>query len=137
MSKYQPLGDFLRRQKADVVTMTFSQVEKVLGFELPASQNNPAWWSNNADNNVMTKVWLDAGFRVRNVRLNERELTFYRMTQPSRAVVEENNDDTVRLSELSPLALNALSVLARRSGRSLAKEALVLLSEALELRPAR
>ena len=136
MSKYRPLGDFLSRQKSDVVTLTFSQLEKILGFELPASQSNPAWWSNNADNNVMTRVWLDAGFRVRNVRLDERQLTFYRAARLSNRSAD-SNDDTVQLRELSPLALNALSVLARRSGRTPAKEALVLLSEALELRPAR
>ena len=78
MSKYAPLGVFLRAQKTDEVTLSFEKIENIVGDELPASQNTYAWWSNNPDNNVATKIWLEAGWRVKHIRLNQREIVFQR-----------------------------------------------------------
>ena len=64
MSKYSRLGEFLRSQRTKEVPMTFAEIERVTGARLPAnSPQYPAWWSNNPSNNVMTKIWLAAGFR--------------------------------------------------------------------------
>lgn len=81
MSKYAPLADFLRRQHGDQVSMTFSQIEKITGTKLPASARYRAWWSNNATNSVMTKVWLDAGFRSEQVDMEHRRLVFRRVRE--------------------------------------------------------
>ena len=63
MSKYSALGEYLKRQRRDVVPITFGEIEKITGAKLPASAHKyRPWWSNNPDNSVMTKVWLDAGF---------------------------------------------------------------------------
>ena len=34
----------------------------------PTAQAQRAWWSNNASNNVMTRVWLEAGFRTERLK---------------------------------------------------------------------
>ena len=80
MSKYAPLGDFLRKQKAALIPMTFAEIERVVGTKLPKSQQYPAWWSNNPWNNVMTQVWLDAGFETEQVDVEGRKLVFRRVT---------------------------------------------------------
>jgi hypothetical protein len=81
MTKYAPLGDYLRKQRGSEVRMTFAQIERVIGEKLPASQNHRAWWSNNPWNNVMTKVWLDAGFVTEQVDIESRKLVFRRVAQ--------------------------------------------------------
>jgi hypothetical protein len=59
--------------------MSFADVERVLGFALPPSaRRHRAFWSNNADNNVMTRAWREAGFRAARVDLDEGSLTFVR-----------------------------------------------------------
>ncbi len=79
MSKYAPFGDFLDRQKNDQVQLSFDQVEKVLGFRLPQSAySQRAWWSNNSDNNVMTKVWRRAHFLTKSVDMEKRVIVFAR-----------------------------------------------------------
>ena len=78
MGKYDPLGDFLRRQKASLVPMTFDQIERIVGSTLPKSRRYPAWWSNNPWNNVMTQVWLDAGFETEQVDVEHGKLVFRR-----------------------------------------------------------
>ena len=65
--KYEPLTEFLRRQSRAVVRLAFDEIERVIEAKLPPSAtHHRAWWSNNAENNVMTKAWRDAGFESEN-----------------------------------------------------------------------
>lgn len=85
MGKYQPLSDFLKKQTAEEVHMTFAQIERVIGCKLPRSaEQHRAWWSNNPDNCVVTRAWLDAGFRSERVDMEKRKVMF-RKVSPDRA----------------------------------------------------
>ena len=80
VGKYSPLTDHLNRQKSDLVAMSFAEVEHVLGGKLPSSaQTHRAWWSNNPDNNVTTRAWLDAGYQSEQVDLAGKKLVFRRV----------------------------------------------------------
>jgi hypothetical protein len=80
MGKYQPLGDYLRQQGTELVAMKFEDIERIVGSKLPEkSQLHRPWWSNNPNNNVMTKVWLDAGYRTEQVDMASRRLVFRRV----------------------------------------------------------
>lgn len=80
MSKYSPLTEHLASVPSDVVMMSFAEVEQVLGGKLPTSaQTHRAWWSNNPQNNVMTRAWLDAGFQSEQVDLTGGKLVFRRV----------------------------------------------------------
>jgi hypothetical protein len=82
MGKYTRLGEFLRAQRGKEVPMTFAEIERVIGHKLPPnSPQYPAWWSNNPSNNVMTKVWLNAGFRTEQVDVKSRKIVFRRVEQ--------------------------------------------------------
>lgn len=81
MSKYEPLNVFLKSQTRDHVPMTFAEIERVVKGKLPASKANRAWWSNNPDNNVMTREWLDAGYETESVDIAGEKLVFRRMRQ--------------------------------------------------------
>ncbi|HKS17681.1 MAG TPA: hypothetical protein VJS63_00550 [Bradyrhizobium sp.] len=82
MGKYSRLGEFLRAQRAQEIPMTFAEIERVIGGKLPPnSPQYPAWWSNNPSNNVMTKVWLNAGFRTEQVDVKSRKVVFRRVDQ--------------------------------------------------------
>jgi hypothetical protein len=79
MSKYDALGDHLSKQVGLEIPMTFAQIEAVIGFKLPTkAQHQRAWWSNNPSNNVMTKIWLAAGFQTEQVDIAARKLVFKR-----------------------------------------------------------
>jgi hypothetical protein len=79
MGRYEPLGAFLKRQPAERVQLSFSEIEGILGVALPHSKRYPAWWSNNPSNNPMTKVWLEAGFVTEQVSPGAGRLTFRRV----------------------------------------------------------
>lgn len=80
MAKYDPLTRHLSERHEPVVPMTFPEVEAVLGFPLPPSaRKDRGWWSNNPQNNVMTRAWLAAGYRSRDVDLAAERLLFERL----------------------------------------------------------
>src|SRR3954452_8065879 len=86
MGKYEPLGQFLRNQRTHEVPLTFREIEKITGVKLPPkAQHQRAWWSNNPSNNVMTKVWLEAGFESTQVNVEARKLVFRRLPKTSEA----------------------------------------------------
>jgi hypothetical protein len=77
MGKYEPLAEHLRKLGLGRVRMKFEEIEAVLGFALPpSSRKHRAWWSNNAANNVMTRAWIDAGYRTEEVDIEQRKLIF-------------------------------------------------------------
>lgn len=78
MSKYEPLGAYLRAQRAERIFMSFAEIERVLKAKLPPSKKHAAWWSNNPSNNVMTKYWLEAGFKTSDVDTAAERLVFKR-----------------------------------------------------------
>jgi hypothetical protein len=79
MSKYEALRRRLESDTAPEIAMSFGEIESLLGFPLPPSaRRHRAFWSNNADNNVMTRAWREAGFRAARVDLEGGSLTFVR-----------------------------------------------------------
>jgi len=78
--KYAPLAEFLRHQSRAVVRMSFDEIERVIGTKLPPSATqHRAWWSNNAQNNVMTRAWKEAGFESEDVDMKARRVAFRRV----------------------------------------------------------
>src|SRR5438046_7607978 len=82
MSKYDALGNYLKHQRRDSVPMTFREIEKITGTKLPASSRYRAWWSNNDFNSVLTKVWIEAGFKSEQVDMKRHKLVFRRVRKP-------------------------------------------------------
>jgi hypothetical protein len=101
MGKYEPLGEFLRQQRTQEVSVTFAEIERITGAKLPPkAQHHRAWWSNNPSNNVMTKVWLEAGFESEQVDMAARKLVFRRV---GKADPEATASAVVKKGERHPL----------------------------------
>jgi Swt1-like HEPN len=79
--KYRPLHAHLMRARTNELTMTFEEIENVLGIALPPSAyNHQAWWSNEDPTKTVLRgkrSWLLAGFKAYpDMRL--RRVTFRR-----------------------------------------------------------
>ena len=83
MGSYSPLNTFLSAQRAELVPMSFKEIESIVGRSLPASKQYPAWWSNNPSNNPMTREWLNAGFQTESVNTASEKLVFRRVSKPA------------------------------------------------------
>jgi hypothetical protein len=101
MGKYEPLTEFLQKQPGGEVRMSFAQIERVVGFKLPpVAQRHRAWWSNSPTNNVMTRAWLDAGFRSEQVDMAARKLVF------RKGAASSASDAAPRTAENGPKRIN-------------------------------
>jgi hypothetical protein len=66
--KHAPLHTYLANRYADVVVLTFGQIEDLLGFALPDSaRTRPEWWTTDThvDNPPCSDAWILAGRTAR------------------------------------------------------------------------
>jgi len=79
MSKYQPLEQRLEAIGNNYIPITFSEIEEILGFELPNSARSyRPWWSNNASSHVQARAWIEAGYVTERVDMEGENLVFRR-----------------------------------------------------------
>ena len=77
--KYSPLEEALKKHHEERVSMTFSEIERIIADDLPESAfKHRPWWSNNPSNSVITNAWLNAGFKTEQVDIAGRKLVFRR-----------------------------------------------------------
>ena len=82
---YQPLTNFLRQQSSDVISLSFSRIEEILGRKLPATAyGNPTWWTNNPTGHSQAKAWLAAGFQAEPVTPSTEMAVFKRLVRNQR-----------------------------------------------------
>lgn len=93
-SKYYPLQAYLRRVEAAHVTLSFDAIVRILGAPLPPSATRSrAFWSNRNRGGYQANAWLGAGFRVKAVDLDARQVRFERVKMK---YVARQEGDTVR-----------------------------------------
>jgi hypothetical protein len=85
VGNYTQLTTWLEQQAPARLRVSFGEIEAVLGRPLPPSAYKyRAWWSNNPDNNVMTRAWRAAGYETAEVDMAGEQLVF----QPARQTVD-------------------------------------------------
>ena len=88
MSKYGPLKQFLESLSPSESdrTLSFGEVERILGARLPPSAyTHRAWWSNQSSpaGHPHAQAWLAAGWKVDSVSFPDRWVRFRRTALPS------------------------------------------------------
>ena len=73
MSKYYGIEEHLRKSQKQIETLSYDEIERILGFSLPASAHkHRAWWSNDrSGGHSHANAWLNAGWEVSSVTLGE------------------------------------------------------------------
>ena len=77
ISKYQPLTDYLQKCGLEMCTLSFAQIEELLGFPLPQSAYQyPVWWMN--ANQTTCRHWLKAGYIITQYSMDQQYAVFQR-----------------------------------------------------------
>ncbi len=75
--KYRPLLDYLRHCEQDEVTLSFAEIEALLGASLPSSaRRDRGWWSNRRRGGLQAAAWLETGYRAEDLDLKGERITF-------------------------------------------------------------
>lgn len=78
-TKYYALFRHLQQSDRDEVFLTFSEIEALLEANLPASaRRQRGWWSNRSSGGVQAAAWMDAGYHVTAIDLDQEQVTFAR-----------------------------------------------------------
>jgi DNA-binding transcriptional regulator YiaG len=76
-SKYQPLLEYLRRSDRHEITLSFTDIEAMMGEPLPDSARaKKAWWSNRTKGALQADAWMGAGFLAEAVDMTTEQVTF-------------------------------------------------------------
>lgn len=80
MAKYEELSRHLAKLDTPRWTATFKEIEKILGFQLPASAYTyPAWWANQSGHGHSHSLsWQSAGWNTGELDIPSERVSFYR-----------------------------------------------------------
>lgn len=81
-SRYAPLAVWLQQQSLhqEKVSLTFREIEEIIGEELPPSaRGHRSWWANDSVGHVQSRQWLEVGWRVSNIAMTEGKIVFTRI----------------------------------------------------------
>jgi Domain of unknown function (DUF4268)/CBS domain len=113
---YALLAAHLKAKAASVTSLplTFQEIERILGKELPRSAfEYRAWWANDPSK-PQSAAWLEEGWRTVAINMSERRLTFVRTNDRADAYIEffERLNERLRavkgfpISHVSPKGAN-------------------------------
>jgi hypothetical protein len=77
-SRYDGLRNYLLTQSDPVVRLSFVEIERIIGGQLPASaRRHRPWWANEqSGTHAHARSWLDANRRTAHVDLNAGTVDF-------------------------------------------------------------
>lgn len=133
MSKYAPLKRHLEGRSTTEAPMSFTQVEQILGFRLPASaRKHPPWWANTRGTHVHAASWLDAGWKTSRVDIAGERLVFRRAAADFAGVADSGSAEGffVPLSALKPATRRLLEDFRDEAGGDAAQAAIAVLDAA-------
>jgi hypothetical protein len=78
VAKYDPLFEFLCRAGDDPVTLTFDEIEDLVGSLPVSATTSKQWWENepSGGRHVQARAWLNSGRHVDKVELSGRTVRF-------------------------------------------------------------
>lgn len=95
IGKYSPLGSYLTRRRRPIsyVTLSFDEIEKIIGDKLPFSAFEHRHWWGNAASRAQAKAWLNAGWIVHDVNLDDKTVIFKKVREPDVKLDREREKD--------------------------------------------
>lgn len=74
-NKYRGITRYLQSSSSDIVEITFEEIEQIIGFKLPNSANNRAYWANTESHSIALS-WLSLGYKTTAVDMENKIITF-------------------------------------------------------------
>jgi predicted transcriptional regulator len=127
-SKYAPLARYLLNvsRGREKLILPFSQIETIIGTELPAAaREHRAWWANDSTTHAQSQQWLNVNWRVISINMSSEKVTFGRAKDRERAYIEFFSKIQNRLKEnpefpllpMNPLGVNWLTLANFNEGK--------------------
>ncbi|HDQ05140.1 MAG TPA: hypothetical protein ENN36_00260 [Candidatus Bathyarchaeota archaeon] len=111
--KYTPLTLYLSNKAkwTTWVKLHFSQIEGIIGKELPASAHkSPEWWTK--ENSVRAQAWQSIGWNIKEANIEEKTVIFTRpnIVKPEKKNKPKKTSPLVSLPEYKPRKMKTPSL---------------------------
>ncbi|MGK7379004.1 N-acetyltransferase family protein [Planococcus sp. 1R117A] len=91
--KYIPLADYFASASSTKITLSFNEIEQIMGQQLPnAAYLNKSWWKKTKPPAKHFHAWMDAGYHVSEIITN-RYVTFERTDASGAHNANAGNED--------------------------------------------
>ncbi|WKA59038.1 GNAT family N-acetyltransferase [Planococcus shenhongbingii] len=91
--KYIPLADYFASASSSKITLSFNEIEQIMGQQLPnAAYLNKSWWKKTKPPAKHFHAWMDAGYHVSEIITN-RYVTFERTDASGAPNANAGNED--------------------------------------------
>jgi len=88
-TKYQPLADYLADSGQDDVTLSFTQIEEILGFKLsPSARKHSPNWANNTVE-ALSWGWMPVGYESYGIDMKNEIAHFRKVSSVNTSYVHE------------------------------------------------
>ncbi len=83
-TKYSPLSRYLLRRATftESLVLSFSEIEGIIGDNLPSTATRDSDWWKNSRFTAQGRAWIDVGWNVENVNMDNRKATLIRVAKP-------------------------------------------------------
>jgi len=134
-SKYRPLADYLHAQSGDSCTLSFKDIERIIGSPLPKSARIYVTWWGNDKTHSHSKAWMQAGWRARPFPDSIDPVAFERVefdifARTTESLEGKSSTRQVLIRNIDSQVMLRLKERAKRAGRPLERELRMILTKA-------
>ena len=81
--KYRALSEFFRTCEKNILTLTFKEIEEIIGDKLGATALRKEFWYRTGFNTI-SQCWLDNGYQIKALHLEEHRRVVFTLTEKSK-----------------------------------------------------
>lgn len=97
--KYIPLSDYFSSASSQKITLSFNEIEQIMGQQLPnAAYLNKSWWKKTKPPAKHFHAWMDAGYYVSDVMTN-RFVVFERINPDEGSGSKKGTEDVLLIRQ--------------------------------------
>ncbi len=81
--KYMRLSEYFRKCEKNSITLTFKEIENIMGEPLGLTAQRKEFWYRTGQGNI-SQCWLDNGYEIKALHIDEKSRVTFRLTQKSK-----------------------------------------------------
>ena len=97
--KYLPLADFFHSCNCNSITLTFREIEKILGFKLGTTAYRSEFWQRTGLNTI-NSCWSDNGYQIVRMHLEDRPRIVFGLKDKSRNTSSVTIPDVIKYGKI-------------------------------------
>lgn len=101
--RLNPLSEFFRSCNKHSVTLTFKEIEEIIGEELGITANQKQFWYRTGFNNI-SQCWLDNGYQIKRIHLEGKKRVVFVLVRESKNKASVDIPEVIKFGRIPDAA---------------------------------